>query len=319
MIEYIKLLQNIGTFESDSAAASLGLKRLTLIRADNARGKTTLAAVLRSLATGNPKPIDERRRLGSEDPPHVVLDFHDQPSSLVFQSGSWNEVRPDLKIFDDAFVDENVYSGLNVDSQHRQNLHELILGDQGVALNRRVQDLVSHVTQHNRVLREKANAIPQQSRGEFSVDEFCALIELSEIDKRIEEAERAMRVARNQVAVRGTPLFETIELPEFDIEAVSQILLTDLPDLDKAAEAQVQTHVQALGDGGESWLAEGFRRGVAGDDGICPYCGQDLGGLDLISHYRAYFSEGYAQLKKDVADLIDHIERIHASSSTNFY
>ena len=312
MIEYIKLLRNIGTFDSDSAAASLSLKRLTLIYADNARGKTTLAAVLRSLATGDPLPIVERRRLGSEDPPHVVLDCRGDPSSLMFQNGAWNKTLPGLKIFDDVFVDENVHSGLDVEAQHRQNLHELILGDQGVALNRKLQALVSRVSQHNTDLEEKAKVIPQQERGGLSVDNFCALPKLPGIDDKIEVAERTLMAARNQEAVRTAPLFEIIALPGFDIEAIEQTLLTDLPDLDKAAEAQVQAHVQALGEGGEAWVAQGFGLGVAGDDGICPFCGQGLVGLDLIAHYRAYFSEGYAQLKQDVADLVGNIDSTHA-------
>ena len=104
-------------------------------------------------------------------------------------------------------------------------------------------------------------------------------------------------------------------MPGFDIEAIEQTLLTDLPDLDKAAEAQVQAHVQALGEGGEAWVAQGFGLGVAGDDGICPFCGQGLVGLDLIAHYRAYFSEGYAQLKQDVADLVGNIDSTHADGA----
>ena len=315
MIEYIKLLRNIGTFDSDSAAASLSLKRLTLIYADNARGKTTLAAVLRSLATGDPLPIVERRRLGSENPPHVVLDCSDNPSSLMFQDGAWNKTLLELKIFDDVFVDENVHSGLNVEAQHRQNLHELILGDQGVSLNRRLQALVSRVSQHNTAIEEKAKAVPQQESSGLSVDDFCVLPNLPNIDDRIEAADRTLMAARNQEAVRIWPLFETIELPEFDIEAIERTLLTDMPDLDKAAEAQVQAHVQALGEGGEAWVAEGFKRGVAGDDGICPFCGQGLDGLDLIANYRAYFSEGYAQLKQDVSDLVGNIDRTHAAGN----
>lgn len=311
MIEYIKLLRNVGTFDSDSASASHNLKRLTLIYGDNGRGKTTLAAVLRSLATGNEQPIVERWRLGAVNPPHVVLDCHGHPSSLMFRDGVWNKTIPELKIFDDVFVDENVYSGLAVEAQHRQNLHELILGDQGVQLNQRLQDLVSRVAQHNTALEEKAKAIPPQERGDFSVDDFCALPELPDIDERIEETSRKLTAARNQQEVRTTPLFETIELPEFDIEAIKQALLTDLPDLDKAAEAQVQAHLQAFGEGGESWVEEGFRHGLAGDDGICPFCGQGLEGLDLIAHYRAYFSEGYAQLKQDVADMADYMARTH--------
>ena len=175
MIRCIKLLRNIGTFGSDNAAASLDLKRLVLIYADNARGKTTLAAVLRSLATGNPFPIAERWRLGSQHPPHVVLDCEGGPSNVMFQFGVWNRTLPDLKIYDDVFVDENVHSGLDVEAHHRQNLHELILGDEGVTLNRCLQDVVARINLHNTALEEKSKAIPDDSRGGLSVDEFCAL------------------------------------------------------------------------------------------------------------------------------------------------
>ena len=315
MIHYIKLLRNIGTFDSDNAAASLDLKRLSLIYADNARGKTTFAAVLRSLATGNPLPITERQRLGSLQPPHVVLDCEGEPSTVMFQNGAWNRTIPDLKIFDDVFVDENVHSGLDVEAHHRQHLHELILGEEGVALNRRLQEVVSRIDQHNTALTEKSNAIPEQLRGGLSVDAFCGLTELPDIEERIETAERTLMAARNQEAVGTGPLFVAIDLPEFDIEAIRRILLTDLPDLDRVAEAQVQEHVRTLGEGGEAWVADGIRRGVQGDDGVCPFCGQDVNGLDLIAHYRAYFSEGYAQLKRDVAGMTGDVDRTHADGA----
>ena len=311
MIRYIKLLRNIGTFDSDDSAALLEIKRLVLIYADNARGKTTLAAVLRSLATGDPLPINERQRLGSQQSPHVVLDCEGEPSNVMFQNGTWNRTLSELKIFDDVFVDENVHSGLDVEPHHRQNLHELILGDQGVTLNRHLKDVVSRVSQHIKALEEKSKAIPDQSRGELSADAFCVLPELPDIEERIKAAESALMAARNQDAVRTTPLFEAIELPEFDIEAIRQLLLTDLPDLNKAAEARVRAHVRILSEGGESWVAEGMRRLAQGNDGPCPFCGQDITGLDLVDHYRVYFSDGYAQLKRNVADMIQNTAQTH--------
>ena len=143
MITRFKLLQNIGMFDSNAAGASHELNKLTLIYADNARGKTTLTAELRSLASGDPLPITERRRLGSQHPPKAVLNWRDEPSDVIFQNGAWNLTFANLKVFDDHFGDENVYSGLHVDARHRQNLHEHILGDRGVEINRRLQGLVS--------------------------------------------------------------------------------------------------------------------------------------------------------------------------------
>ena len=315
MIQRINLLRSIGAFDYVSPPASLGLERLTLIHAENGRGKTTLAAVLRSLATNDPQPIAERHRLGSQHPPEVVLDCHNPQSTLIFRCGAWNQALPELKIFDDLFVDENVYSGLNVEAQHRQNLHELILGEQGVALIRKRQQLGNRVNHHSSELKHKDNAIPQHLRGGLSVDKFCDLQELPNIDNKIEAANLKLMAARNQEAVQANSFFEPIALPEFDIEAIKQMLLTDLPDLDKAAEAKVQEHVQALGEGGEPWVEEGFRRVATDDDGNCPFCGQALQGLDLIAHYRTYFSDRYARLKHEVADMADRIDRDHANGA----
>ena len=315
MIRSIKLLQNIGTFDSDNGAESLGLKRLSLIYADNGRGKTTLGAVLRSASTGDPIPIIERHRLGSQYPPKVVLDCEGEPSNVIFQDGTWNRTLSNLKIYDDVFVDENVHSGLNVEAQHRQNLHELILGDKGVTLNRHYQDAVSRIGQHNQDLAQKAKVIQYHLPGGLSVDEFCDLVEVPEIENRIEIVQRSVMVARNQDAVRSAPLFEVIELPEFDIQSINQILLTDLPGLDRVAEERVQAHIQTLGKDGESWVADGVQRGVEGNNEVCPFCGQDLTGVDLIDHYRAYFSEAYAKLKQDVADMLKSVDLTHSGDA----
>ncbi|HWO94422.1 MAG TPA: hypothetical protein VNL92_06630, partial [Dehalococcoidia bacterium] len=159
MIRRIRLLRNIGQFDSVDTAAAIALGRLVLVYAENGRGKTTLAAVLRSLGTGNPIPITERRRLAAAHPPHVVLDCEGGPPDAVFQDGRWSRTLPHLAIFDDVFVDANVHSGLVVDARHRQNLHELVLGARGVELSRRIQELVERTEEHNRALRERAAAI----------------------------------------------------------------------------------------------------------------------------------------------------------------
>jgi wobble nucleotide-excising tRNase len=49
VLERIQLLRNVGQFDSVNAGANIPLTRLSLIYAENGRGKTTLAAILRSL------------------------------------------------------------------------------------------------------------------------------------------------------------------------------------------------------------------------------------------------------------------------------
>ncbi len=315
MITRIQLLRNIGQFDSVSTGAAIPLGRLTPVYSENGRGKTTLAAVLRSLATGDPLPIAERRRLAAEHPPHVVLECIGAPPPAVFENNAWNRTLRNLVVFDDVFIDDNVHSGLAVQAHHRQNLHELILGAQAGALNRQLQQLVQGIEDHNRELRAKERAIPMAARGPYSVDEFCALPARDDIDQAIQEAERALAAAREQDAIRTTPAFELLNLPPFDLAAVERILHQDLPAIDAATLARVQGHLAGLGPGGEAWVADGIRRTSQGPaatgTGACPFCAQGLAGSPVVQHYRGYFSDAYASLKRTVAETLKAINDAH--------
>ncbi len=164
MINRLQLLRNIGLFDSVASGATIALAPLTLIHAENGRGKSTLAAILRSLATGDPIPIAERRRLAAVHPPHVILDCAGGPVTM-FQNNAWTRTLPNVAVFDDVFVDRNVYSGLAVGAEHRQNLHELILGAQAVTLSKEQEEAIKRIEAHNSELRVKAAEILVEAQG----------------------------------------------------------------------------------------------------------------------------------------------------------
>ena len=314
MINQLQLIRNVGKFDSVAPAANTQLGRLSLIYAENGRGKTTLAAVLRSLATGNAIPIVERRRLAAQHPPHVIIGCAGGPPAAMFQNGAWNRALPNMMFFDDVFVDQNVYSGLIVGVEHRQNLHELILGAQGVALNQRLQQLVAQVETHNGNLRLRAAAIPAGERGALSVDDFCGLPANPNVDQEIQTAERNLAASREQDPIRNTPSFDLLSLPSFDLVEIERILQSGLPDLEANAAARVQAHLATIGRGAEQWIAEGMRRQAerpAAEAASCVFCAQDLAGSPVIAHYRAFFSEAYQRLKQSVNDALATLDRVH--------
>lgn len=311
MITSLQLLRNVGSFDSVASGANIPLARLTLIYAENGRGKTTLSAVLRSLATGDAIPIAERRRLAAQHTPHVVLSCAGGPPAATFQNNAWNRTLPNLVVFDDVFVDQNIHSGLAVAPGHRQNLHELILGAQAVSLNRRLQQLIAQIETHIAALREKASAIPQSERGGYSVDDFCALSPRADIADAIYATERNLAAAREQEPVRDTRPFDPLILPSFDVAGIERILAEDLPALDAAAVDQIRRHLSSLGPGGEMWVNEGMARMQSGQPPVCPFCAQTLSGSPVIDHYRAYFSEAYENLKRRISAATTQINRTH--------
>lgn len=70
MVDSIQLLRNIGQFDSVNPGPQNAFSKLALIYAENGRGKTTLANILRSLGTSNSVLITERHRLGAQ---HAVV------------------------------------------------------------------------------------------------------------------------------------------------------------------------------------------------------------------------------------------------------
>lgn len=304
MIEHIQLLRNVGLFDNVNPPPQTALAPFTLIYGENARGKTTLAAVLRSLATGNPQLVVERHRLGAQHPPHIV--FRHTGGAVVFQNGAWAQPLPDLATFDDAFVSANVCSGIELQTAHRQNLHELILGAQGVALNRALQGHVARIEEHNVALRRLAEAIPAGALGPYKVDAFCDLEADPHIDTKIQEAERRLAAARSADAIRQRPGFQALSLPDFDIEGIDAVLGRTLADLEVAAAERVRSHIAKLGRGGETWVSEGMALIAPASEGsegeICPFCAQGLVGSGIIAHYRAYFSQAYEDLKSAIRE-----------------
>jgi len=314
MIGRFQLLRNVGQFDSVATGATIRLARETLIYSENGRGKTTLTAILRSLATGDSLPLTERKRLAAQNPPHVVIECQGGPPAAMFENGSWNRTLPNMAVFDDVFVDKNVHSGLSVAVEHRQNLHELILGEQAVELSRELQELIQRIETHNGALRTQGGAISSADRGNLSVDQFCALPQQENIDGAIQEAERRLGAASQQEAIRTTAALEEVVLPSFDLPTIEGILGQTLPALDEETLAEVQVHIGRLGSGGEAWVADGMRRvpTAEGEGRHCPFCAQDLSGSSLFEHFRAFFSNAYATLTRNVSDADVMLGRTHA-------
>ncbi len=316
MIERFQLVKVVGPFASTSQNANEKFDRLTLIYAENGRGKTTASAILSSLMLGDPSLVMERRRLGTADTPHVVIRANGN-ATLQFKDGSWEGDAPPMLVFDDAFVDANVCSGLSVTTNHRQNLHELIFGAQGVSLNAKLQQCVDRNEKHNKKLRELASGIPASARQGLTLDMFCAIPVPEDIDEQLQSTERNLAALKQSDEIQETPAFPELSLPDIDLDGLEGLLARDIDDLGTDAVAAVQQHAAKIGSGGEDWLASGMTRAEESDgEGNCPFCGQDLSSSNLFIHLQGYFGQAYKDLKSVIADRLRTFLQIHSGEAT---
>jgi len=318
MIERFQLLRRFGQFDHVSAGAQLPLSTFTLIYGENGRGKSTLAAMLRSFDTRDPLPIQDRQRLGSTQPPHLVLNL--TPSGqAVFQNGAWSGPTAPVAVFDDSFVAANVCSGIEIQPGHRQNLHALVLGAQGVSLKDAMDQHVRRNEQHNTDLRNIENSIPTTERGGLTIDQFCALQASATVESDIRSKERQIQAALSADSIRQRADFTPLDLPVFDVAGINALLARSLPDLSTEAATRVQEHFTKLGAGGEAWVEQGIPRirGVSPglDQKLCPFCAQELTGSALIRDYQVYFDEAYRTLKSEVDQHGEALASVHGGDN----
>ncbi len=316
MLKHIRLIQGIGQFDH-AIAASIELSPLTLVYAENARGKTTLVSIFRSLQSGDPLPIRERRRLGGTRSPQVALTFTDEANAIVFQNGQWSSSKPGILVFDEQFINDNVYSGMVVQSPQREGLHGLIVGARGVALLRSLKTEVDAIEQHNQKLRTLANAIPQRALKGLTVDQFCDLAPVDNIEARIEEARKAVSAAQQQEAI--TRMRDLVEVPSNSLQpdAVETVLSEHLADVGAEAERRVAEHLSKLGTGGEAWVAQGQRIRLEHEGELkdaCPFCAQALAPSALAAAYPHHFSDAYEALKAKIQRAIRRIHELYGDA-----
>ncbi|HUP79766.1 MAG TPA: AAA family ATPase, partial [Pirellula sp.] len=158
MLKKILGIANIGRFGCYSPTGDLEFCKLTLIFGENGRGKSTITSIIRSLQSGDGNHISERETLpiGIASP---AVKVRLQTGSCEFKRGSWSSSLPDIEIFDAQFINDNVFSGLSVDHEHKRNLYRIIVGEQGVLLSQKVDVLDGKIRAINTELSEKKGEI----------------------------------------------------------------------------------------------------------------------------------------------------------------
>ena len=310
MIRKILTIDNIGRFEHCAWRGGLQFESMSIIFAENGRGKSTFCDVLRSYQTGIPDFILGRRRLGASKDSEVAI-LLDGSNKATFQNGKWDNTEANLAIFDTAFVHQNVYAGDRVDHEHKKNLYRVIVGETGVKLAEKVDRLDADARDATKEIQSKLDAITRRVPPKVNIDSFLQSIPDAEIAAKLanksNELKNAELAFKRSAEIKAKGLLQKVSLPSFP-EAFDTTLSEKVSNLSDSAESQLRKHLADHTKGGtETWISQGLSFQKSDE---CPFCGQDTKGISLISSFRAFFDAAYDRLKRRLTDL----DRTMASS-----
>ncbi|WP_412023911.1 AAA family ATPase [Burkholderia cepacia] len=303
MLEKLVCIDNVGVFKKGTPKA-IDLHKVTLIYADNARGKSTLSSLMLACAGSDVAEIVGRKTVGSTTPQKVVLRFNPPGGKGAFNSEfngvAWLGERPNLHVFNQAFVERNVYTSTGVLPEQREALLSLALGDAAVA-QRAAFDQQAALQRDCAGKVTTAEAALQGYRGALTVDQFIEIQPTVDVDAQILEIDRYLGEAKAADWIMARPEFKTISVPTFDLNGVSETLRSSFESVSAEAAETAKTHfAKHKGASTERWVAEGLNQSPDED---CPFCGQPTGELKLLEAYKAYFDGSYSEHLSRVSGL----------------
>ena len=308
MIKKIISIKYVGLFNNFQAVE---LKRFNIIYGENGRGKSTLTVILRSLCSGEPSLILERRTVGSSNQPEIRL-LLEPLSYTTFKDGKWDKTYSNLEIFDSYFISNNVYSGDAIDIEHRRNLHQFVIGQDGV----KNANIINHCTK----ILKSIDILILNCEGEIqrnilgthiNVSTFagleCDLNSSANIDNEIIAKKKIVEALKKAKEISEKEALGCLSIPEIPRDRLELMLSKTLEDISQDAERITHQHFNKYLDlGVENWIQTGLAYMT---DDVCPFCGQCILENSLIKAYQYYFDETYVSFKKEIHDFSDEIKK----------
>lgn len=316
MINKVENLVSIGKFRNYQAAGQVNFKKLTLIYGDNGGGKTTLTSVFRSLTTNNPEIIRSRISTNHTTAQTAQITQIATPTNVfhTFGANGWTNQFPNIEIFDSHFVNDNIYSGFDFSDEHRKQLHQFVIGAQGVAIQNQIEQNKIDKTNSRQTQTNIETQLIQQVGNNLTTDLINSFLiipatQSTNIDQLIANAETALASANANTIIQTLQPLSNLSRITTGINFASIIddLQTTSQTIQNAIlETLFSQHCQDLSANAlvepENWLQKGFAyvesKQAANEPNIsCPFCKQSIdSNSDILTAYASKFNTIFNEL-----------------------
>lgn len=308
MLSKVLKIQGIGTFRDLEDAAKNPFRKATFIYGQNGKGKSTLASILRACSQSNAETIINRKTINW--PNEQAASFVFGNSKTEFMQLAWRGAAPNIVVYDNRFIEENVYLSNEVTPGQRARLFNFALGSKAVRAKERERESTAAA----QAAREECTQLERQilyiTKGKMGCEEFDALVEdpltESEIKARILWLERQLEDVNRVAVIRKIPLPDILPLPELDVDGVLKVLRETLTSVHARAQVLVDEHARELRSSEViPWLSKGVEMMR---EECCPFCAQDTSNVELVKLYQIYFDSAYAELAQRALDAFNMVD-----------
>ncbi len=229
--------------------------------------------------------------------------------NILFQSNIWNNTH-NIKIFDNQYVYENIYSDEVIDSSKQERIASIILWSDWNRLDQEYQSarsLIEENTQAKSTLtREYGKILWNQL---FNFEEFRRLEVDITLDDKIKQTQDQLDSYKNQVSIKH--IIDRF-LPNLSINLDKAILEHTLEVSSEIVQSHIKRNVSwKKWDEFLKFLEIGTASLIIWQDTNCTYCGQSIHTKDvceLIEAYKTMFSDQYQSLNNEIKNTLKNFK-----------
>ena len=277
-----------------------------------------MANILRSLANDDPDILLGRQRIGGNASPFVKISRTDGVTPFLFNQAQWNAPLTTIHIFDEEFINTNVYSGMDVTPPQRSAMHDLINGPKGASFQKKAQSLRARREQIREKISNHETDIRKHMPNGVGLDVFIDLQPIDNLPSKLSAVDDEISAFQNRSTIGRTAEFKTLCVPKVNVEQLEHTIGTGLDQVADNTMAMVRDHLTSLRIGAETWIQTGlehYNQSVHSANHTCPFCLQSIINSPIFEAYQLYFGDEYKSFTNEFQTNVDLFTRSLAENA----
>jgi wobble nucleotide-excising tRNase len=297
MINRFTSIKGVGRFLKCDNIGGHQLGKNTIIFGQNTGGKSTLTDILWSFKNGNPAIIEGRKTFGYNGIQHVKF-VDDNGTAFEFPSAAWNSGSADIEIFDTHFINDNIFEGEEINFDHQQNLHSIIIGPDGKQLAQQVAQLKSELDALTSKKSARTTEFNRAFGHQIALEEFENLPKVNGVQSEIKKLQTKLEVLLKEDEIKKA--FEEVEqiikniLSQRTKDVLSQRIVVDAELIEEHVRRTWKDPTHS-----KDFLQTGLTL-TKNDHRHCVFCGQSMNdsAKSLLTAYAQAFNKEYTEARR---------------------
>lgn len=284
-LENVKQWQHVGKggLENDFG-------KLNLIYGRNGAGKSTLTKILDLINKRDVAKIKQLAPLETEKEP--LFNFMIKGKNITLTT---LDQAPEFHIFNQDFIDENLYSSSGVESSQLVNYYDFCLGKVSVEKQKQIDQLKSEITNLTALIQPLESKLKSQF-GNKTIEQIRKIKFKENIDLEVDKLNEKLHDQKSVNLYRQRKKLTSLSFvsPTFD----KSIFESKLDKISQDAQEKVTKHMsEHFKREDEHWIKDGLD--LVTDTNRCPFCAQSLNDSPIFSFYSEFITEAYKQACDD--------------------